>query len=286
MPGSKPFRYNGSHLRRFMLQEADKRPTALVVAHPGHELRVSGWYELARPRLFVLTEGSRSGDQGRLLCAQSLANRTGAKLGSLFGRFRDREIYAAILARDQTPFIRWTADLADALVALDPALLVTDSWQMYNVGHDLTHVMARVAAGRAAAHLRRAIEVVEFEVMPIALAGGRPWGSEAFRVMLDDASLARKYTMVENYQDLREEFRQTLALEGRDAQRFEIFRSVVDFDALMPAPGTVPPYERYGEQRVDAGVYRDVIRWSEHVRGIVEAIRMMEPRPSAIACAS
>src|SRR5437870_3757847 len=105
-------------LDEFMLQDPDKRPAALVVAHPGHEVRASGWYELARPRLFVLTEGSRSGDQGRLLCAQSFANQNGAKLGSLFGRFRDREIYAAILAGDQTPFIRWTADLTEALVAL------------------------------------------------------------------------------------------------------------------------------------------------------------------------
>src|SRR3981081_1153421 len=120
-----------------MLQEPDKRPAALVVAHPGHELRVFGWYELARPRLFVLTEGSRSGNQGRLLCAQSFANQTGAKLGSLFGRFRDHECCAAILAGDQMPLIRWTADLTDALVALAPALVVTDSWQMYNVGHDL-----------------------------------------------------------------------------------------------------------------------------------------------------
>src|ERR1700730_7942676 len=102
-----------------MLQEPDKRPAALVVAHPGHELRVVGWYELARPRLFLLTEGSRSGDQGRIVCALACANQTGVQLGSPFGRFRDREIYAAILAGDQTPFIRWTADLADALVALD-----------------------------------------------------------------------------------------------------------------------------------------------------------------------
>jgi hypothetical protein len=118
------------------------------------------------------------------------------------------------------------------------------------------------------------------------LAIERPWGSEASRIRLDEAALARKRAAAENYEDLREEFQQVLALEGRDAQRLEVFRSVVDLDALMPAPGTVPPYERYGEQRVADGVYRDVIRWSGHVRGIVEAIRMIEPRRSAIACAS
>ncbi|HEX8245140.1 MAG TPA: hypothetical protein VF541_16635, partial [Longimicrobium sp.] len=39
---------------------------ALVVAHPGHELRVYGWMERARPLVFVLTDGSGSGSEGRL----------------------------------------------------------------------------------------------------------------------------------------------------------------------------------------------------------------------------
>src|SRR5207302_335483 len=124
------------------------------------------------------------------------------------------EMYDAILAGYRTPFIQWTEELTDALIDLDPALVVTDSWQMYNVCHDLTHVMARVAAGRASAYLRHPIEVIEFEVVPKPLATDRPWGAEAFRLMLDDACLRRKHTMALKYRDLREEFRQLVALEG------------------------------------------------------------------------
>ena len=248
-----------------------KTTSALIVAHPGHEVRVSGWYGSARPRLFVLTEGSRSGDRSRLRSAQALAERAGATLGSPFGLYRDREVYAAILARDPTPFIRWTADLADALVDLDPAVVVTDGWQLYNVAHDLTHVMTRVAVRQAAVRLRRAIDVVEFAVVPRALGGERPWGSEAFRVTLDNAALARKHTNAEEYGDLSEELQRLIAIEGRDAQRIEVFRSVVDLDTLMPAPGVTPPYERYGEQRVADGMYREVIRWTPHVRGVAGA---------------
>src|SRR5262245_58862566 len=269
-----------------MRQDNNEHAAALVVAHPGHEVRVAGWYESARPRLFILTKGSRNGGRGRLLSARRLADRTGAKLGSLCGRYRDRDIYAAILARDPTPFLEWTAELTDAFAAFAPAMVVTDAWQMYNVGHDLTHVMARVAAERAAARLRRPIEVVEFDVVPGAFAVDRPRGAEAFRVTLDDAALLRKQASVDRYDDLRQEFEQVLACEGRDAQRQEVFRSVVPLDALVPAPGVIPPYEAYGEQRVAAGIYRDVIRWRDHVSGIIEAIRTAEPRPMAIACAS
>src|SRR5262245_12915137 len=271
---------------RAMRQDTNERPAALVVAHPGHEVRVAGWYESARPRLFILTKGSRNGGRGRLLSARRLADRTGAKLDSLSGRYRDRDIYAAILACDPAPFLEWTAELTDAFAAFAPAMVVTDAWQMYNVGHDLTHVMARVAAERAAARLRRPIEVVEFDVVPGAFAVDRPRGAEAFRVTLDDAALLRKQASVDRYDDLRQEFEQVLACEGRDAQRQEVFRSVVPLDALVPAPGVIPPYEAYGEQRVAAGIYRDVIRWRDHVSGIIEAIRTAEPRPMAIACAS
>ena len=32
--------------------------TALVIGHPGHELLVHGWLEVARPIVFVFTDGS------------------------------------------------------------------------------------------------------------------------------------------------------------------------------------------------------------------------------------
>jgi hypothetical protein len=260
------------------------RPAALVVAHPGHELRVFGWCERARPHTFVLTIGSRSGEVGRIASSRAIMRRTGAVAGSPFGRHRDRDIYAAILALDPTPFLRWTADLADALVALAPGLVVVDGWQMYNVSHDLTHVMARVAVSRAAARLGRKIDVAEFEVVPRALAGARPWGGEAFRVGLDDDALARKHAEAESYDELREDYHRLITLEGREAQRLEVFRWVVDFDRLMPASGMVPPYERYGEERVAAGIYGHVIRWNDHLRLIVEAIR--DAAPVAMTCAS
>ena len=40
---------------------------------------------------------------------------------------------------------------------------------------------------------------------------------------------------------------------------------------LASAPKT-PPFEKFGEQRVAANVYKDVIRWNVHVRPIVERL--------------
>src|ERR671917_288531 len=51
---------------------------ALVVAHPGHELCVYGWLEQARPRVFVLTDGSGRSGIPRLQSTTKILARHGA----------------------------------------------------------------------------------------------------------------------------------------------------------------------------------------------------------------
>ena len=232
-----------------------------------------GWLERARPHLFVLTAGSRNGDRGRLAYTELLAQQAGICLGPLFGSFLDREVYEAFLTHDAALFSRWTADLTDALAALDPSLVVMDSWQMYNPCHDIVHVMARVAVGRATQRLGHSVDVVEYEVVPPQLAAPRIWGREAFRIELDDNCVARKQSAALDYPDLRGEVMQLLALRDSDASRTEIYRHPVDLDALAPPDGVEPPYERHGAERIAAGTYRECIRWNDHVRPVVEAIR-------------
>jgi hypothetical protein len=251
------------------------RPSVLVVAHPGHEARIFGWYERMRPYLFLLTKGDRNDNSARLEFARELADRTGAIAGSLFGCYSDREIYNAILERDPTLFVSWTMKLIEALVALDPSLVVTDSWQLYNVSHDLVHVMTRVATGRAAVRLGHTIDVLDFAVVPDTLAAALPTGREVFRIELDKIALARKTSISKEYPGLNEEVTAVLAVEGSEVQQIEIFRAPVRFDMLSPSPNTVPPYERYGQERVAAGVYKECIRWN-HVHPIVDALRNLE----------
>src|SRR5439155_2029574 len=74
------------------------RRAALVVAHPGHELRVHGWLERARPLTFVLTDGSASTGRPRLDSTTVVLTRVGARPGSIYGRFSDAAFYQALLA--------------------------------------------------------------------------------------------------------------------------------------------------------------------------------------------
>lgn len=248
--------------------------TALVVAHPGHELRTFGWYETARPSLFVLTggDGGCGDDQSRLLFSRALAAEVGAPTGALFGRFRDREVYAAILARDAAPFVAWADALATELIALEPELVVVDSWQMYNVSHDLLHVLARLAVEQAIRRLGRPIRVAEYDPAPAASGAALPRGGDASRIELDDAAFSRKQAAALRFDGLAGEVSAVLGVEGLEAQRTELHRNSLDFACLMPSPGLVPPYERFGAKRVAAGRYRECILWAEHLEPIVRTI--------------
>src|SRR5262245_39398749 len=81
------------------------RRAALVVAHPGHELRIHHWLERARPLVFVLTDGSGRNESSRLASTSATLERVGATSGQLYGRFSDRELYRAILAGEADRFV-------------------------------------------------------------------------------------------------------------------------------------------------------------------------------------
>ncbi len=49
---------------------------------------------------------------------------------------------------------------------------------------------------------------------------------------------------------------------------------------LVPRPGEVPLYERYGEDRVAQGLYRSVLRWS-HVEPVVRRLEDALKVPAA-----
>src|SRR4051794_947117 len=92
------------------------RRAALVIAHPGHELRVYGWLEAARPRVFVLTDGSGRTGHSRLKSTVNILEGVGARPGSIFGRFTDQAVYQATLGHDHALFKVFARELADEFV--------------------------------------------------------------------------------------------------------------------------------------------------------------------------
>lgn len=246
---------------------------ALVVAHPGHELRVYGWMERARPLVFVLTDGSGSAGEARLESTTALLARTGARAAPVYGWMSDRAIYTAMLAHDFGRFTAVADELAGRLVADGIGYVVGDAVEGYNPSHDVCRLVINTAlrmAGRS-----RGAPLAAYDFLLVGAPDHCPdhLRPRAVRLELDEAALARKLEAARSYRELAGEVEQALERFGVAPFRTECLRPVDPEDPYGGwDPAETPYYERYGEQRVAEGVYDRVLRFREHVQPLADAL--------------
>lgn len=244
-------------LRSDAVRVSSVQGSALIVAHPGHELRVHAWIEEAQPITFVLTQGDGAAGVSRLESTTAVLIRAGAPVGSVYGLLKDREIYAALLDRRHDVFLRILDALAEALSASHVECVVSDAEEGYNPSHDVCRYLASAAASMTARAAGRKIEGFDFpligapDVCPAELCSRARW------FHLDEHALARKLAAARNYPELTHEVNAALAAVGAQAFHTECLRPWTSSPADA---GTRPFYEVHGERRVAAGVYSDVIR--------------------------
>lgn len=235
---------------------------ALVVAHPGHELRVHGWLERHRPHVFVLTDGSGSGAASRLPSTRRVLGRASARPGGVFGRFTDRELYNVLLRRQYVPLLRVIDELTAAFRTLGVTVVAGDAAEFYNPAHDVCRLLVGCAAARTRGY-GRPIDELSFPLVAIPEAGDAE--------PLDDSALRRKRGAALDYPELAAEVAD--AVRWDDAHwRFEGLRPAAPWDGRGPVPIDQPFYERYGEGKVAAGVYAHVLRYRDHLAPLAEAL--------------
>jgi hypothetical protein len=234
------------------------RRAALIIAHPGHELLLHGWLERIRPRVYVLTDGSGRTGRSRLPSTSRVLDTLGVERGSVYGRFADAELYSAILRADGMLFDALVDELVDELRNSSVTLVAGDSREGYNPAHDLCRLMIDSAVSR----LRSSggpVDNYEFDL--VNLQPGRSESGGVFA--LDDEALQRKLASARAYKELSGEVLDALNRWGVDAFRLECLRPARDGAGQPPA--SVPFYEKYGEQQVASGYYRQVLRYRDHL---------------------
>jgi AcrR family transcriptional regulator len=269
---------------------------ALVVAHPGHELCVYGWLEEARPRVFVLTDGSGRSGISRLKSTTKILSGAGASPGAVYGRFGDRELYAALLRGDFGLFERLVAELAEAFVWEEIEYVAGDAAEGYNPLHDTCRIVIDAAAELASRTSGRQIINRDFLLFRRHGAVSDEVHAGGIRLTLDNAQLARKLSVAREYSELKAEVDALLdqkALEalrafpelsahisdfvtsdmGGEAYRVESLRPAGEVTREYGAANEIPFYERYGEMLVAAGAYEHAIRRREHIAPLAKAVR-------------
>ena len=243
---------------------------ALVVAHPGHELRVYGWLGLTRPTVFVLTDGSGHSGRSRLSSTTKLGAEAGVGFGGIYGRFTDIDLYKAVLDREFQVFTSLADELTRELVEDEIAYVVGDAIEGYNPAHDVCRMVINAAVQLS--KRRHGHEIANFDFL---LVGNPSAGSEAdwaICVTLEENTHRQKLAAAAAYTELDRDVSRALGSFGADAFRVEYLRPV-DNSSIDAGLFDDPPfYEQYGEKQVSRGYYDRVLRHRQHMIPLSEAL--------------
>jgi hypothetical protein len=260
------------------LPETPEIRAALIVAHPGHELLVHSWLERARPRVFVLTDGSGRSNQSRLNSTTKIINQAGATRGRIYGRLTDLSVYSAILNHDFALFTKLATELSEALVDDETDYVVGDAVEGYNPTHDVCRLVINAAievASRARGHR---LANLDFLVIRQPSACRKTIHAGANCLRLDEDAFARKMAAARGYTELKAEVDAALSRTPVDAFRVECLHPVDSAGGSQRFLEEPPLYEHYGEKQVLAGYYAQVVRYREHIAPLAEALSRYSQR--------
>lgn len=256
--------FNASRFARY-------KNSALVIAHPGHELRVYRWLELARPTVFILTDGSGRSGKSRLDSSAEILYPTGARSGSIFGRLTDAELYRHILAQDSSLFVELAYELANNFYNNKIEYVVGDAIEGYNPAHDLCRLIINAAMMILEQEHGFAPAGLDFLLSGAPDLFPEDLGADHVTLHLSSEDFERKLQAARSYPELQSEIESAVNKNGIDAFRTECLRLIkkadCNYDLQEP-----PFYERYGAAQVAAGFYARVIKYSAHMIPLAEAL--------------
>lgn len=242
--------------------------TALVVAHPGHELLVYHWIEKHHPIYCCLTDGSGGAAASRLHSTTQLLGTVGASIGPIYGRYPDTEVYRLLLDGRVDVFVAMAEELAATFANAGVNCVAGDAVEGFNPAHDVCRLIVNGAVQILRQRTGRDVRNYEF------LLDGPPDVNHPGSVVvrLDEPALERKLAAAHRYTEMRGEVEAAIGRYGRQAFAIECLRPATISSPTLRFEAELPYYERYGEKRVKDGRYSEIIRYRDHVRPVAVAL--------------
>lgn len=239
----------------------------LVIAHPGHELRVHGWLEGTRPAVWILTDGSGHTGRSRIDSTTRILESTGAVPGPVYGFMSDADLYNTVLDFNHRPFLDLVDKLAATILHEQVDCVAGDAEEGYNPGHDTCRLIINAAVKLA--HLKSSKPIRNYDFTLVGPPDQCPddLRDHSLWLNLDDEAFARKLSAARNYPELQAEVE--TALNGPNRFRVECLRPVNSHSLAIDDP---PYYEQYGEKQVKSGYYKQVLRYREHMLPLARAL--------------
>jgi hypothetical protein len=248
----------------------------LVIAHPGHELRVHGWLEAMVPAVWILTDGSGHTGRSRLDSTTRVLESAGAVQGPVYGSMSDADLYNTVLGFNHRPFLDLADNLAAAILHEQVDYIAGDAEEGYNPGHDICRLIINAAVQLVQHKSSKPIRNYDFTLVGPPDQCPEDLRDHSLRLNLDDEAFARKLSAARNYPELQAEV-ETALNGGRSNTenqfRVECLRPVNSHSLAIRSLEDDPPYyEQYGEKQVKSGYYKQVLRYSKHMLPLARAL--------------
>ncbi len=236
---------------------------AFVGAHPPHFLQIHGWYEIAKPVVYVLTDSSGRTGRPQHGPLEEYLNRTGGRRGSFFARFTDQNFYEAILEQNVDFFAPIIHELKEKVQENRFEYVVGDSAEGYNPIHDVCRLMIGAAVEMIGRETGALIANYDYALVRPSHFCPDELLSSSIRLDLNEEQFARKAIALKIcYPEVMDEINWKKTM---DSYRTEYIRPCSNRSGFDGLPQIPPFYEKLGEKKVRDGLYKQAIRYEEHM---------------------
>lgn len=238
---------------------------ALILGHPGHELRVFHFLEKYKPLVYILTDGSGHDLESRLNRSLRVIAQTGANIAPVAGKFTDKEIYQIMREGNFDPLFETVNEIITDMIRHNINAVAGDSIEGFNPTHDLCRYMINCVVRNYEKKTQQTIPNFEFyldgppHICPEGLR------EEALWLRLTEEEFERKYKASKNYPEINKDLEELIAKHGKAPFQVECLWPVKDPGNFVSWTTPEPFYERYGKTKIEAGSYQEVITYQSHL---------------------
>ncbi len=246
---------------------------AVIIGHPGHELRIYKFLKEFTPDVFIITDGSGANNSSRIDNSIRLINALGAKYIDTIQPIPDTLLYEYIIQHNFTAIVALQKSIKALIIQNNYNLIVGDSLEGFNPTHDLCRYLINGIVKEI--NSDEANELVfnysfDLDAAPNKIINNHH--NNDFYLLLSDKELDDKITAGLNYTELKYEIEKALNLFGKKAFNKEIFWWVENDHSIKNWNECAPLYEKYGKERVGNGIYSEVIEFEKNMKPLANLL--------------
>jgi hypothetical protein len=248
-----------------------KTKSALIIGHPGHELRAFKFLKDSKPDVYILTDGSGQNNDSRLHQSIKLIESLGATYKSTFNAFTDKELYTIILSGDLEKIKQLKKELLIFVKENEYDEIYGDALEGFNPTHDICRYLINgIVAELEKSNSSKSILNYDFVLDQAPNMLSQKEHEHHLFFELSPLELNIKIKAGLNYPELKTEIEMAIKRFGINAFSRESYSRITDLNQISNWVNALPYYEEIGRKRVASGAYKTCIEFEKHIKPIAE----------------